>query len=267
MAELTDWTCEFDGLVMGAEDSAISIVGVDGLLSLPEIRSSDLALVQRHGLYAGDDYMNGRTITLTLEVYGTTREEFTAALSSLYAAFRPAEREKPLRFRFPGVAADTTAFVNVRPRKRSGPLDLNFAYMVCNVVVELYATDPHIYADELHVWNLSQPWAGSDPKLRFTYTGSVPALPLIKLTNAKDVTLTDEITGEWFGMTNLAGAITIDCETQRVYATSTGTDFTDRVTAGSTWPEYGFGEHRIAMTSLAVNSPTQAEFTYRDRWA
>ncbi|MEU9231214.1 hypothetical protein [Streptomyces subrutilus] len=266
MAELSDWTCEFNGLVMGEPDSPVSIVAVDGLLSMPDIRTSDLTLVQQHGLYAGDDYMNGRTVTLTLEVYGRTREEFTAALSSLYAAFQPAQREKPLRFRFPGVGGDLTAFVNARPRKRSGPLDLNFAYQVCNVVIELFATDPHVYGDTIVTKNLSQPWAGSDPKLRFTSPGSVPVLPIIKLTNAKDVKLTDEITGLWFGMTNLAGALTINSETQRVTSTATGTDFTDRVTAGSTWPEYGFGEHRIAMTSLAVNSPTQAEFTWRDRW-
>jgi hypothetical protein len=83
MAELNDWTCEYNGLVMGEPDSAVSIVAVDGLLTLPEIRSSDLTLVQRHGLYAGDDYMNGRTVTVTLEVYGSTREEFTQALVNL----------------------------------------------------------------------------------------------------------------------------------------------------------------------------------------
>ncbi|WP_424213192.1 hypothetical protein ACN20G_14500 [Streptomyces sp. BI20] len=266
MGELNDWTCEFNGLVMGEPDSPVSIVGVDGLLSMPDVRTSDLTLVQRHGLYAGDDYMNGRTVTLTLEVYGATREEFTKALSALYAAFQPAEREKPLRFRFPGVGGDLTGFVNVRARKRSGPLDLNFAYQVCNVVVELFATDPHIYSDALTTKNLSAPWQGSTPKLYFNSPGSVAVRPLIKLTNAKDCKLTDEVTGLWFGMTNLAGGITIDSEAQRVTATATGTDFTDRVTPGSTWPEYGFGEHRLSMTTLAVNAASTAVLTWRDRW-
>ncbi|MFD7610995.1 hypothetical protein [Streptomyces sp. NPDC059828] len=266
MAELDDWTCEYNGLVVGSSDSAASLVAVDGLLSLPDMRTADLVLVQRHGLYPGDDYMSGRTVTLTLEVYGSTGEVFTEALNAVYAAFGPAEREIPLRFRFPGVAGGRTAYVNVRPRKRSAPLDLNFAYSVCNVVVELFATDPYIYADAPVSLALSAPWQGSDPKLRFSQVGSVPALPVIKLTNAKDCVIKDEISGKWFGMANLAGGLTINSETQALTATASGTGFNDRITAGSTWPEFAFGEHRLSMTTLAVNSPTTAEITWRDRW-
>ncbi|MFF4531445.1 hypothetical protein ACFY1P_19515 [Streptomyces sp. NPDC001407] len=230
------------------------------------MRTADLTLVQRHGLYPGDDYMNGRAVTLTLEVYGRTREEFTDALSAVYAAFSLADRERPLRFHFPGVAGDRTAFVNARPRKRTAPIDLNFAHLVCNVVVELFATDPHVYGDALVSLNLSAPWQGSDPKLRFRQAGSVPALPVIKLTNAKDCVLRDEITGAWFGMTNLAGGLTINSEAQTLTSTASGANFNDRITAGSTWPEFGFGDHRLSLSTLAVNSPTKAEITWRNRW-
>ncbi|MFF4424164.1 hypothetical protein ACFY04_25845 [Streptomyces sp. NPDC001549] len=266
MAELDDWTCEFNGLTIGRPDSAISLVAVDGLVSLPDIRSADLTLVQRHGLYPGDDYMGGRSITLTLEVYGRTREEFTEALSAIYAAFGHAEREKPLRFKFPGIAGDRTGFVKVRPRKRSAPLDLNFAYLVCNVAVELFATDPYIYGDALVSRTLTAPWQGSSPKLRFVSPGSVPALPIIKLTNAKDCVLRDEVSGLWFGMANLAGALTINSEAQSVTATTNGTNFNDRITSGSTWPEFGIGDHLLTLSSAAVNSPTTAVIEWRDRW-
>ncbi|WP_030779342.1 phage tail family protein [Streptomyces sp. NRRL S-920] len=264
MADLDDWTCEFAGLVMGRPDTAISLVGVDGLLSLPDIRTADLTLVQRHGLYPGDDYMNGRAVTLTLEVYGRTREEFTAALSEVYAAFRPAERERPFRFRFPGVAGDRTGFVNVRPRKRSAPLDLNFMHRVCNIVVELFATDPHIYGDALRTYPLSSPWQGSDPRLRFTHVGSVPALPVIRLENAANCVLMDEVTGQYFGLT-YGGNVTIDATAQTVLSDA-GNDFKDRITQGSVWPEYNFGEHRLKLTSEAQSRATTATITWRDRW-
>ncbi|WP_172385209.1 hypothetical protein [Streptomyces sp. MNP-20] len=264
MAELDDWTCEYGGLVVGRPDSAISLVAVDGLLSLPDLRTADLTLVQRHGLYPGDDYMNGRALTLTLEVYGRTREEFTDALSSVYAAFRPAEREKALRFRFPGVAGGRAGFVNVRPRKRSSPLDLNFMHHVSNVVLELAATDPYIYGDVLREYTLASPWEGSDPKLRFTQAGSVPALPVIRLDNAKNIVLTDEITGAFFGLT-YGGNATVDAAMQTVLSDA-GTPLEDRITPGSTWPEYGFGEHRLTLTSEAQTRPTTAAITWRDRW-
>ncbi|MFI9206191.1 hypothetical protein [Streptomyces sp. NPDC053048] len=264
MAELDDWICEYNGLVMGAPDSAISLAAVDGLLSLPDMRTADLTLVQRHGLYPGDDYMNGRSVTLTLEVYGRTREEFTEALSAIYAAFAPAERESPLRFHFPGVAGDRTAFVNVRPRKRTAPLDLNFAHRVCNVVVEVFATDPHIYGDALVSLNLSSPWAGSDPKLRFRQVGSVPALPVIKLDGAKNIKLTDEISGHFFGLA-YDGNVTIDSAAQTAIS-DTGTHIEDRITPGSTWPEYAFGDHRLSLYSEATTRATVATFTWRNRW-
>ncbi|MBD0712558.1 phage tail family protein [Streptomyces sp. CBMA370] len=264
MAELEDWTCEFNGLVMGRPDSAISLVAVDGLLSLPDIRTADLTLVQRHGLYPGDDYMNGRAVTITLEVYGSTREEFTGALSAIYAAFRPADTEKPMRFSFPGVAGDKTAFVNVRTRKRSGPLDLNFAYRVCNIVVELFATDPLIYGDALVSLSLASPWQGTDPKLRFTQAGSVPALPVITLDNAKNIKLTDEITGRYFGLT-YGGNATINSTTQTV-TSSTGTSLNDKITAGSTWPEFEYGDHRLSLYSEATTRATVASFVWRNGW-
>lgn len=133
-------------------------------------------------------------------------------------------------------------------------------------MVELFATDPHIYGDALVTKPLAAPWQGSSPKLRFISAGSVPALPVIKLTNAKDCVLRDEVTGLWFGMNPLAGAIGINSETQAVTGLVTGTNFNDRIMAGSTWPEFGFGEHLLTLSSAAVNSPTTAEITWRDRW-
>ncbi|MFE2245248.1 phage tail family protein [Streptomyces lavendulae] len=266
MAELQDWTCEYNGLVMGEPDSAVSIVHVDGLLTLPDVRSSDLTLVQRHGLYAGDDYMNGRTVTLTLEVYGSTRQEFTAALNAVQAAFMPAESEKPLRFRFPGVTADRTGFVMVRPRKRSAPLDLNFANMVCNVVVELYATSPYMEADALTALpSLASPWSGSNPKLRFVIDSNVSVRPVVTVSNVKNVVLTDEITGLYFGLLYAGTTVVIDSAAETV-VTGTGVHIEDKITSGSTWPEFKFGEHRLKLTSEAVTGPSTAVATFRDRW-
>lgn len=287
MAELSDWTCEYNGLVMGEPDSAVSIVQVDGLLELPEIRSSDLTLVQRNGLYAGDDYMNGRTVTVTLEVYGSTREEFTQALVNLQAAFMPGNVEKPFRFRFPGVAADQTGYVMCRPRKRSAPLDLNFANMVCNVVVELYATSPYIYGDaprESVVRSFEReqdasgltfpdavPWLvqGSgapppDPITWLTQYGSVAARPQVVITAGASPTLWDDTTG-WFFAVDYDGDFVVDSAGQTVTA-ATGEDITGLVKVGSVWPEYGPGLHRLRLTSRDEFTSARAVITWVDRW-
>ncbi len=249
---------------MGRPSSAISIVAVDGLLSLPDVRSSDLTLVQRNGLYPGTDYMNGRSLTLTLEVYGRTREEFTEALNGVMAAFRPGAPERPLHFKFPGVASDRVAFVKVRTRKRSAPLDLNFAFMVCNVVVELFATDPHVYSWALDTQTLASGLNATGPKLTFTYTGSVPANPVIKVESAKDSVLRDEITGRYFGVT-FDGTMTIDADQQRV-TSSAGVDLRSKITAGSIWPEFEYGPHRLTLSTTSTTTAAKASMTFRSRW-
>ncbi|MGY5131277.1 hypothetical protein ACWGJW_02450 [Streptomyces nigrescens] len=287
MAELNDWTCEFNGLVMGEPDSAISIVAVDGLLTLPEVRSSDLTLVQRNGLYAGDDYLNGRTVALTLEVYGQTREEFTAALTAVQAAFTAGQPESVFRFRFPGAAADQTAYVMARCRKRSAPLDLNFANMVCNVAVELFATSPYLLGETYRTETVNSskrlvidggirfpaavPFAfalpspgPADPLTYFTEYGSIPARPLITVTNASNPTLSDDVTDTWFGVA-YSGSFTIDSEARKVFDAQ-GNDITGSVMTGSTWPEYGPGDHRLRLVHGDPVTKATAVLTWQDRW-
>ncbi|MEU8791562.1 hypothetical protein [Streptomyces sp. NPDC048643] len=287
MAQLSDWTCEFNGLVVGEPDSAISIVGVDGLLSLPDVRTSDLTLVQRNGLWPGRDYMNGRTVTVTLEVYGSTREEFTEALNALQAAFTTGLDELPFRFRFPGAAADQTAYVMARVRRRSAPLDLNFAYLTCNMVVELFSTAPYIIGDaprEATVKSFKRdkvptglvipvvvPWdvegqgpAPADPVARFTQYGSVPARPVVTITNGASPVLMDDVTGQFFGI-NYDGTVRVDSAAMTA-TNDLGDDVSGFITLGSTWPEYGPGEHRLKLRSRDEYTTATASLTWSDRW-
>ncbi|MFE9026227.1 hypothetical protein ACFYOA_08185 [Streptomyces iakyrus] len=290
MAELADWTCEYRGLVCGLPDSAISIVGVDGLLSLPDVRTADLTLVQRHGLWPGRDYLNGRTVTLTLEVYGQTREEFTAALSAIQSAFAPAVDEfdeHAFRFCFPGAAADRTAYVMARVRKRSAPLDLNFAYLTANVVIELFSTSPYMFGDSPNSATVRSfqrdaqpsgfippatvPWqitrqgsAVVDPVTRFTMHSSATAYPTVEIKNAAHPLLLDDVTGLFFSVA-ADDDMFIDPVAETVFS-STGRDLTTLVTVGSTWPELRHGEHRLRLRSRDEYTAATAVLTWRDRW-
>ncbi|MET8691730.1 hypothetical protein ABZV65_04190 [Streptomyces bauhiniae] len=288
MAALDDWTCEYRGLVMGAPDSAISIVAVDGLLSLPDVRTADLTLIQRDGVLAGEDYLGGRTVTVTLEVYGRDREEFTSALNDLQVALTAGGAEEfPFRFRFPGAAADQTAYVMARVRRRSAPLDLNFAYMTCNLAFEVFATSPLITGDAprsvavrslkrsvvpsgfvppaLVPWQIrSQGSAEVDPVSRFTQYGSVPARPTIEIRDAAHPVLVDDVTGQWFGVA-YDGAMFVDSVAQTVQSAA-GDDLTGLVTVGSTWPALVAGEHRMRLRSRDEYTAGTAVLTWSDRW-
>ncbi|MFF4408114.1 hypothetical protein [Streptomyces sp. NPDC001404] len=266
MRELSDWTCEFGGLVIGRPGSPVSLVAVDGLLTLPDIRSSDLALVQRHGLWAGDDYMGGRTVTLTLEVYGRTDDEFARAITQVQAAFAPAMPEARFRFRFPGAAGGRTAFINARTRKRSGPLDLNFAYRVCNIIVELFATDPVIRSEQdREVKVTSAAGSAAAPVVRFTQRGSRVLLPRITVTNAVRPSLENVVTGERFAV-DYTGSLVIDSAYNRVYSVGGNVDLAAKVSSDSVWPLYGPGTHFVRLTSTDTAKPAVARWSWADEW-
>lgn len=140
-----EWMAEYKGLVIGAPDSPMSLVAVDGLLDLPGLRTSDRAALSRHGeVSGGSDYLGARTVTLTVEVYGRERGELASALDQVAAAFAPAQPDAPLVFRFPGIAGGGTRFVAARVRKRTIPVNVEYAHGLAMVTVELYCSSPLI---------------------------------------------------------------------------------------------------------------------------
>ncbi|MEU6633817.1 hypothetical protein ABZ905_36945 [Streptomyces parvus] len=168
------------------------------IATMPEVRSNDVTLIQRDGLWAGDDYIGGRTIALSLQVQAVDVEEFNAANNLIQRAFTPGvSGESKLAFRIPGMANGREAYVNVRTRRRSAPLDASFARLSCAYEVELFATDPYIYAEQETAvtlrkgvpalvpvdgslpaevkWTMS---GTSEPAIRYAATGDIVISPL-----------------------------------------------------------------------------------------
>jgi hypothetical protein len=263
MSGLPIWSCSFNGLTMGAADSPIQLVNVDGLLSLPDIRSSDLVMVQRDGLWAGQDYMNGRTITLTLQVFGETLDDFTKALTAIQAAFAPSRDEDEFRFWFPGLAGSRPAGIRVRTRKRSGPLGADFTAGTCTIVVELFATDAYINGLTPRTLTVTGTTDASPPVAILRHGGSVTARPVIKFTNCDTPKLQDTTTGDWFSVA-YSGTFTVDSGGYSV-TTDKGDDITGLVADGSIWPDYAFGDHRMAL-SVKSGSGSSAGLTWTEHW-
>ena len=142
----TDWEVEFRDLLLGG-DTDFSLVQVEGLVDIPDLRTGDQALLRRHGLHPGDDFLGARTVTLTFEVYGDTEAELSTNMDALQGAFRPGLSEEPLVFQLPGVAEGNKAQVYARCRRRQSVIDRDWYYRLPLVVVEMVATDPRVYAN------------------------------------------------------------------------------------------------------------------------
>ena len=143
---LTDWTMTYNGLTLG-DGTPFGIAQVDGLLDLPSMRSNDVPILRRDGLYVGDEYLDGRTVVVTLEVYGSDADEFSTNIASLTEATVPTQAESALSFRLPGVADSGDRRILARPRRRAIPMNIEYFYRLPVATIEFVATDPLIYND------------------------------------------------------------------------------------------------------------------------
>jgi len=155
----TDWQVEYQGLLTGG-DTAYSLVQVEGLAGMPPVRSSDLALMRRHGAHPGDDFLDVRQVVLTYEIYAADNTAFAAAVEALQSAFRPGGAEAALVFQIPGLADNAKGLVWCRPRRRQLPVNLEWYHRIPIATIELVATDPAVYANTESGGSSTLPSAG-----------------------------------------------------------------------------------------------------------
>jgi len=169
-----NWQLEYNGWLAGGDVAATNIVKIDGLADMPGLATSDLQLLRRHGMWAGDDFMVGRTVGVELEIEAATDAALATELTYLANATAPGIAEIPLCFQIPGIAGGGKRQVMARPRKRSLPIGLDYYYRMPIANVEWFATDPHIYDQVLSTVTLAMP--SGDTGVTFPIGFVAPAL-------------------------------------------------------------------------------------------
>ena len=114
----TDWTVTFGGLTIGGDGSPYQLSELVGFHEAPEVRTSDQMRSRAHGLFAGTDYLGGRSIVAEVEVVAPHPSEtvWQAFSSALVVG---AESETALGVQMPGLAYGTAVQVGARVRKLS----------------------------------------------------------------------------------------------------------------------------------------------------
>lgn len=269
MTITADRQVEFNGLRL---DGAYEIQSIDGLAGSPEVRTSDLQLASRHGLYPGADLLGGRAVTITVAVYAWSQADFAEAVAALRAAFQPgAAAESPLTFQLPGIAGGVTARINARARRAALPVTTQYHQLSATAVVELFATDPRIYADRESTvavtlpltsggtglsWPLSWPlsWGGpaSSGLVTATNDGTFPAELTLRVngpvTNPRIENLTTGTTLS-LGITVADGDyLLIDTASRDVLLNGTASRYST-VAAGSSWPTLAPGANSLRFAA------------------
>lgn len=82
VSSLNLYSFAFNGYVFGGAGSMHQVVSIEGLEALPQIRNQDDNRGYSDGMYSGNDFLAGRTITATITTFGNSS---TASISAATA--------------------------------------------------------------------------------------------------------------------------------------------------------------------------------------
>lgn len=142
----TAFQVSYNGLTLGPGGTTgfPSITRLTGLNDMPPVRSADETKSGDHGVFAGIDYLHGRTVGLQVLLAGTSQANYDGLCDQFEGAFAVQPAELQLAY----TLGDTTQVrvVNARPRKLLIPREKLRWGMTGLAAVDLFATDPRKYA-------------------------------------------------------------------------------------------------------------------------
>lgn len=142
---VADYQYEYKGWLFGSLTN-YQVQSVDGILGLPSARTSDDERQEDHGDFAGVDLVPGRTVTMTMNVLGTSvtgQGLMDLAMQKMQPTKRDAFTEYPFVTQRPGHAK---RYINARPRRCEFPSNYDTAHGLCIGGLQWYATDPRWYS-------------------------------------------------------------------------------------------------------------------------
>lgn len=145
VASLDTYSFAFNGFVFGGSDSPYQLTSVEGLEDLPSIRNQDDNRGYQDGMFTGRDFLSGRTLVFTFQIFANANYTMTQNLAFMQQALQPQQSGTSiLQFQLPGQALQR---VNARVRRRNITIDPDFTYGRAMGTYEFFCPDPLIYDD------------------------------------------------------------------------------------------------------------------------
>jgi len=144
----TSYSFSFNGLTFGGAGSPYQIQSVDGLEGLPQLRTQDDNRGYSDGMFSGQDFLAGRTITITFNTFATAGGNSAQTNFNLIQAKLLPQQSgtTPLYFILPPSGEQ---FANARVRGLRTTVDANYSYGYITSQVEFFCPDPKYYDSTL----------------------------------------------------------------------------------------------------------------------
>lgn len=150
MTTLTQvYSFAFNGQVFGGAGSPYQILSVDGLESLPGIRSQDDNRGYADGMFSGRDFLAGRTISIIFNTFASGIYSAQQNYNTIQRVLLPqTSGTTPLYFKFPN-SPTSEQFANARVRALHTTVDPNYTYGYITSQVDFFCPDPNYYNNNL----------------------------------------------------------------------------------------------------------------------
>lgn len=150
----TQYQFSFNSQTFGGVGSPYQILSVDGLEGLPVIRNQDDNRGYNDGMFTGQDFLGGRSISIIMNVFGAGATSAQANLNTLQQALLPqVSGTTPLYFLLP--SPNNEQFINARVRGFRTTIDPNYTYGYITCQVDFYCPIPIIYDTTLQTASMT----------------------------------------------------------------------------------------------------------------
>ena len=127
VTSLNPYSFAFNGFVFGGASSPYQILSVDGLKALPSLRVQDSDRGYQDGTISGRDFLNARTVIMTIQIMSGNGLSAQANYNLLQAALQPQQSgTSPLQFQLS--VGDNFQYVNARVRRAMATVDPDYTY-------------------------------------------------------------------------------------------------------------------------------------------
>lgn len=271
----------FNGWLFGGPGQGVQVLEIDGLEDLPSLRVQDDTRGFQDGMFTGRDFLNGRSIMMTLQIMNDSNNTMTAYLAELKANLLYQQQGTGvLQFLLPGRGVQR---VNARVRRRALRIDPDYTYGKSLATLELFCPDPRIYDDALisntltpgtgagrtynRVYPLvyTAPLSGATAYMDFVNSGNVTVFPTITINGAcVNPRIINSTTGQSVNLaisTSAADTLIIDPDMRQV--TYNGNPARNLVTNASSWFGFPPGTTTIGIVVDSTSGAT-ATVAYRN---
>jgi hypothetical protein len=278
----SNYVMAFNGFLFGGPGQGVQVLEIDGLESLPDLRTQDDIRGYQDGMFTGRDFLSGRYVTFRLQIMNDSANTMQTYLAQLKSNLVPQQQGTGvLQFQLPGRSLQR---LNARVRKRNIKLDPEYVYGRSEAMVEFFCADPRIYDDALitaalnptsqvgRVYNRVYPLlyntigSGGVGSTTVTNSGNVTVFPTFTLNGAMtNPIIVNSSTGQYLSLnitTSATDTIVIDPDLRSI--TYNGLPARNLLINGSSWFGLPAGSTTIGIISSTASTASSLVITYRN---